>query len=62
MTQDTSVPRFCPKGCGETVIASKLTDVEWSALHSKHPNCIREKSWHIKCIKCGHQAYIGRFN
>lgn len=57
-----TVPRFCPDGCGETVIASQLTDNEWKTIHKLNNNFIRESSWNIKCSKCGLQNIIGGLN
>jgi len=53
--EEYNVPRFCSDGCGETVIASPLTDVEWKAIHKQNSNFIRESSWVTKCSKCGLQ-------
>ena len=60
--KEYAVPRFCPDGCGETVIASQLTDTEWEEMYKQNKNFIREASWIIKCSKCGLQNMIGGLN
>lgn len=60
MSQEFRVPRFCPKGCGETVIATQPTTEELKMLQKQNPAALR--FWHIKCSKCGFQTFIGEMN
>lgn len=55
-----NVPRFCPEGCGETIIATPPTPEELKMLTAAVPGAIRH--WHIKCSKCNRQSWVSNFN
>ncbi len=51
-----AVPKFCPNGCGETIVAKILTGQELELLQHANPKYINH--WHYKCVKCDVEGYI----
>ncbi len=56
LEQEDIIPRICPEGCGETVIATNPTVQELELLKYQHPH--GRHFFHIKCSKCMHQCFM----
>jgi len=53
---DITAPKFCTKGCGETLDAQLLTGEELETIRQMNPHF--KNHWKIKCTKCGAENYL----
>lgn len=60
---EAPVPKFCTKGCGETLEATRLIEGRiFDLISSGNPDF--RHHWKVKCTKCGFDSFIseGKYN
>lgn len=52
----SAIPRFCPNGCGETILAEQPTGILLEQIQSIRPEY--KNHWLVSCFKCGMNSII----